>query len=305
VTDVVSALIPVFALIAIGYGARMIRLLEDDGWRAVERVTYFVLFPCFLFGNIAFADFSREPIGALSVIMAGSMIAMSVIVYPFRSLLGLAGPAFTSVFQGAVRWNSYVALGAIAAVLGPQGVSIAAIAVAIMVPLANLLCVIVLMQHKDGGRADAVMLFRQLARNPLILSCLAGVGVQMLGIPFPKEIVSTIDMPGKAALPLGLLAVGASLDLGHFRAQPGAIAIATLLKLLLMPCLMAAGSMAFGITGTAKTAVLICAAVPGASSSYILARQLGGDAPLMANITTVQTLAAMLTMPLMLWVLGS
>jgi ferredoxin len=101
------------------------------------------------------------------------------------------------------------------------------------------------------------------------------------------------------------LAVGASLDLGHFRAQPAAITAATLLKLLLMPCLMATGAVAFGITGTAKTALLICAAVPGASSSYILARQLGGDAPLMANITTVQTLAAMLTMPLMLWVLGS
>jgi hypothetical protein len=97
----------------------------------------------------------------------------------------------------------------------------------------------------------------------------------------------------------------ASLDLGHFRAQPAAIAVATLLKLLLMPCLMAAGAVAFGISGSAKTAVLICAAVPGASSSYILARQLGGDAPLMANITTVQTLAAMLTMPLMLWVLAS
>jgi hypothetical protein len=150
-----------------------------------------------------------------------------------------------------------------------------------------------------------MMLFRQLSRNPLILACLAGIAVQALGVPFAKEVVTTIDMPGKAALPLGLLAVGASLDLGHFRAQPAAIAVATLLKLLLMPCLMAAGAMAFGIAGVAKTAVLICAAVPGASSSYILARQLGGDAPLMANITTVQTLAAMITMPLMLWVLGS
>lgn len=303
--SVVSALVPVFAIIAAGALLRRLAFLADDGWRAIERVTYFVLFPCFLFGAIAFADFSSEPLTRISFLLAGAMIVMAIITYPFQNILELDGPAFTSLFQGAVRWNSYVALGAITAVLGTKGIAIAAIAVAIMVPLANTLCVIVLMRHTQGGGSDAIMLLKQLARNPLILACLAGVLVQMLGIPFPSELKATIDMPGKAALPLGLLAVGASLDLGHARTKPAPILIATILKLFIMPCLMAAGTMLLGITGAAQTAVLICAAVPGASSSYILARQLGGDAPLMANITTVQTLAAMLTMPLMLWVLAS
>jgi predicted permease len=109
---------------------------------------------------------------------------------------------------------------------------------------------------------------------------------------------------GKAALPLGLLAVGASLDLADARARPAPVLVAAILRLALMPLLVAAGALLVGMTGTAKTAALICAAVPTASSSYILARQLGGDAPLMANITTAQTLAAMLTMPVILWVLA-
>jgi len=302
-TDVAAALVPVFAIIALGAALHALKFMPEDGWRAVERTTYFVLFPCFLFGAIAFADFKDEPLGRLSLLLAGAMIAMAVIVYPFRAVLDLDGPAFTSVFQGAVRWNSYVALGAIAAVLGPQGLALAAIAVAIMVPLANALCVIVLMRHTGHGEAGFVMLAKQLARNPLILACIAGIAVQAIGFPIPKVAATTIDMVGKAALPLGLLAVGASLDLGHARARPSPIVAATLLKLIAMPLLMAAGMWALGIESTAKTAALICAAVPGASSSYILARQLGGDAPLMANITTVQTLAAMLTMPIMLWVL--
>jgi len=58
VTDVASSLVPVFAIIALGAGLHRLQLLGDDAWRAVEQLTYFVLFPCFLFGAIAFADFS-------------------------------------------------------------------------------------------------------------------------------------------------------------------------------------------------------------------------------------------------------
>lgn len=302
--DVVTALIPVFAIIALGAVLRRLAFMPGDGWRALEQVTYFILFPCFLFGAIAFADFTNEPVGRMALLLAGAMIVMAALVYPFRPLLNLDGPAFTSLFQGAVRWNSYVALGAIAAVLGTQGLALAAIAVAIMVPLANALCVVVLMRHAGEGGAEFKMLATQLARNPLILACLAGIVVQLVGLPIPKVAATTVDLIGKAALPLGLLAVGASLDLGDARSRPAPLVAATLLKLIAMPALVAAGALLLGVTGAAKVAALICAAVPGASSSYILARQLGGDAPLMANITTAQTLAAMLTMPTMLWVLA-
>ncbi len=302
--DVLSALIPVFAIIAIGAGLRRLQLMTDGIWRAVERLTYFVLFPCFLFGAIAFADFSNEPIGRLALLLSAAMIAMAVIVYPFRNALKLDGPAFTSLFQGAVRWNSYVALGAIAAVLGSKGLALAAIAIAIMVPLANTLCVVVLVRHAAGGEPGLVMLSKQLIRNPLILACIAGIAVQLTGLPIPQVASTTIDLIGKAALSLGLLAVGASLDFADLRARPAAIATATILKLLAMPAMVALGATLLGVDGAAKTAALICAAVPGAPSSYILARQLGGDAPLMAGITTTQTLTAMMTMPVMLWVLA-
>jgi malonate transporter and related proteins len=302
--DVLIALGPVFAIIALGAALRWLKFMPDDGWRAVERVTYFVLFPCFLFGAIAFANFGDEPVGRMALLLTAAMMLMAAIVYPFRTLMKLDGPAFTSVFQGAVRWNSYVALGAIAAVLGQSGLALAAIAVAIMVPLANALCVVVLMHHAGNGGANLAMLAKQLARNPLILACIAGIATQAIGLPIPKVASTTIDLLGKAALPLGLIAVGASLDLGDARARPIPVVTATVLKLLVMPLLVAAGAIALGIEGPAKMAALICAAVPGASSSYILARQLGGDAPLMANITTAQTLAAMVTMPIILWVLA-
>jgi malonate transporter and related proteins len=301
--DVIAALIPVFAIIALGAVLRRLAFMPDENWRAVEQLTYFVLFPCFLFGAIAFADFANQPVGRMALLLAGAMLAMTALTFPFRGALALDGPAFTSLFQGAVRWNSYVALGAIAAVLGQPGLALIAIAVAVMVPLANLLCVVVLMRN-NGQSASVATLARQLAMNPLILACIAGIAVQSIGLPLPKVASTTIDLLGKAALPLGLLAVGASLDLGNALARPAPVITAMVLKLAIMPLIVAAGALALGVTGAAKVAALICAAVPGAPSSYILARQLGGDAPLMANTTTAQTLAAMLTMPIILWVLA-
>ena len=218
-TDVVWAILPVFAIIALGAVLRRLAFLPEDGWRAVERLTYFVLFPCFLFGAIAFADFANQPVGRMALLLAGAMITMAVLTFPFRAALALDGPAFTSLFQGAVRWNSYVALGAIAAVLGQQGLALVAIAVAVMVPLANLLCVVVLMRN-NGQAAGIAMLARQLATNPLILACLAGIAAQAIGLTLPKTATTTIDLLGKAALPLGLLAVGASHDLGNALARP-------------------------------------------------------------------------------------
>ena len=64
------------------------------------------------------------------------------------------------------------------------------------------------------------------------------------------------------------------------------------------------GCWLFGIGGTARTVAVIAAAVPTAASSFILARQMGGDATLMANLITVQVLLAVVTLPLMMWLSG-
>lgn len=303
-TDVLAALVPVFALIALGAALRRLDCVGDDAWRAVERLTYFVLFPCFLFGAIAFADFAGQPVGRMALLLGMAMMAMVALVFPVRALLRLDGPAFTSLFQGAVRFNSYVALGAIAAVLGDGGLALAAVAVAVMVPLANTLSVIVLMGHAGEGAAGVGTLARLLARNPLVLACAAGILVNVAGAGVPGVAAGAVGLLGGAALPLGLLAVGASLDLGAARARRAPILAAVGLKLLAMPLIVWAGSLALDVESAARTAAVICAAVPGASSAYILARQLGGDAPLMANITTAQTLVAMATMPLVLWLLA-
>ena len=70
------------------------------------------------------------------------------------------------------------------------------------------------------------------------------------------------------------------------------------LKLVLMPIFAISLGLAFGLSGTNLAIVVCCASVPTASSAYLLARQMGGDAPLVAEILTLQTALAVITMPI-------
>jgi hypothetical protein len=297
---VLSALAPVFALIMIGAALRRFEFPGEGFWPPLERLTYFVLFPPLLFHAIVSADLSSAPYGRLAVILAATMTGMAALTLAARRFMPMPGPAFTSLFQGAVRWNSFVALAAIGALFGKEGLALAAVAIAVMVPLANTFSVLVLVRYGGAGEASIGTLIEQVLRNPLIQACALGIAVKALDLPMPDVILAVADMLGKASLALGLFAVGASLDLSVARMESGAVALASVMKLILTPLVAAALCWIFGVQGVARGCAVICAAVPGAASAYILAKQLGGDAPLMAGITTAQTLVAMATMPLML-----
>ena len=138
--------------------------------------------------------------------------------------------------------------------------------------------------------------------NPLILACLSGIGLNLSGIGLPWGSAAVLDILARAALPLGLLAVGAGLQIEGLN-RPGLLAATSSLKLLALPAL--AGTLCWLFNpGRLETAVLVTfTALPGASTAYILARQLGGDAALMAAIVTVETALALLTLPLaLIWV---
>jgi len=226
---------------------------------------------------------------------------MTALTYALRPWLKVDGPAFSSVYQGAIRFNTYVGLAVALAVFHAEGGTAAALVMAIMIPLINVLCVLVLNAHA-GGSATVNGVMRGLIANPLILACLTGIGLNLSGIGLPGGSAAVLEILARAALPLGLLAVGAGLRLEGLR-RPGLLATASALKLLVLPALVA--TLCWLVQpGALETAVLVTfAALPGASTAYILARQLGGDAPLIAAIVTVETAAALVTLPAVLvWV---
>ncbi|MCC6919693.1 MAG: AEC family transporter [Alphaproteobacteria bacterium] len=298
------SLLPVFLLIVLGVLLRRASFPGDALWAPLERLVYFVLFPPLLFQTIVTAKLDHDEALRLSGAFLLGITAMAAILLAIRRALPVSGAAFSSIFQGAIRWNSYVALGVVAALLGPRGVALAAVAFATMVPAVNLLSVWVITRYAGDTPAAGAAVIRALIANPLIIACLAALLVVGLGIPVPDFLLRTLKTMGDSTIALGLLAVGAALDFAHLRASGLTMGVTIGLKLLVMPLLMAAACMVLGVTGDARLVAIVCGSVPSASSAYILARQLGGDAKLMATLITALTLVSVATVPLAIALLG-
>ncbi len=301
---ILNSLIPVFLVIALGAAIKRFDFPGDGLWQPLDRLTYYVFFPALLLHTLATADLTSFDVWPMAYTLWAGLFSMVGLLMVLRATSNLAGPQFSSVFQGAARWNGFVALAAIDQLIGPEGVTLAAVAFATLVPTVNVLSVTILTRYAGDEPAGFGTVLRLLSKNPLILACAAGIFLNTTGLRLPGPLAPTADILGQAALTLGLLAIGAGLRLDHAYETKGIVLLTSILKLIIMPLLMLGWCWVFDVEGLARLVILLCGAVPGATSSYILARQLGGDATLMASLITGSTILAVLTMPLMLYIFG-
>lgn len=298
---VIAALLPVFILIVLGVVLKRSLMRLDTQWHGLERLTYFVLFPMLLIQTLVKADLSKVPVAGVGGALLLSALAMSLLCLALRpalSRLAIDGPAFTSIFQGATRWQTYVALSVSANMFGDVGLALASVAMVAIIPLVNVFSVAVLAHYAAPEKQSARAIVMTVIRNPLIWACAIGLFVNVMHLPLPKIWHEVADALGRSSLAIGLLVTGAGLQLkGLLRPSMGAT-IGVAFKLALMPVLALALAAWFGLSGINLAIVATCAAVPTSPSAYVLARQMGGDAPLLAQIITLQTILAAITMPI-------
>jgi predicted permease len=300
--------LPVFIVILLGYGLRRFGVIATEQWAGLDHVCYFVLFPVIIFKEIPAADFSHVPVFEMAGAMAISVIVMIGLLVlfarPVMAGLGINGPQFTSLVQGSARWHTFIAFAIIPLTFGSKALSLGAVSAAAMTPLLNILCVIVMARFAHETYVAPGKLLVSILRNPFVFSSLGGVAWQLSGLELPTLALQVLDMIGRGALGLALLTVGAGLRIGSVAREWPPVALAVVLKLLAMPALMAATLWLMGVHGEAFAVALLCGAVPTGSGAYVLARQMGGDAPMVANMLTVQVIAAAVTIPLVLWLAG-
>jgi predicted permease len=300
---VISALLPVFLLIVLGFILRRSLMRLDTQWHGLERLTYYVLFPTLLIQTLVQADLSSVPVAGVGGALMLSALAMSLLCLALRPLvarLAIDGPAFTSIFQGATRWQTYVALAVSSNLFGHTGLALASVAMVAIIPLVNVLSVWVLAKYASPERQSVRAIVMTVVQNPLIWACVIGITVNVAHLPLPKIWHDVADALGRSSLGIGLLVTGAGLQLqGLFRPSLAA-SIGVFLKLILMPVLGVTLALWFGISGSNLVIVAVCSAVPTSSSAYVMARQMGGDAPLLAQIITLQTILATITMPIVI-----
>jgi predicted permease len=299
-TDVLSALAPTFLLIALGYFVRASRIASAEAMGQVNRFGYFVLYPAFLFTLVSGARFTGAGaapfiagiLGGVSVLLASSLALRLV----FRG----DGPAFTSLFQGSVRWNGFVVLAAVQGLYGQDGLDLVGIAFGPLVLIINVACVLVLSRWGANPASGWRAVLDQIVVNPLILSCAAGLAANAGGVRDLGPFTDALVLLAPAAMPIALVCIGAGLDFKAVRAARPHLAAAALMKLAVAPAILWT---AMTLAGAGPLAAAIAAgigATPSAPAGYTLAREMGGDPKLIAAIITATTALACITMPLVL-----
>lgn len=292
--SVALLLLPDFLLIA---GGALLARLPGFGtsfWGGVERLVYFVLFPALLFRSLATSPLPLADAGPLIAVGLGFALGGMLLSALAQPLFRLPHETFAACFQCGFRFNTYVALAVAARIGGAPALAAISLLVGALVPVVNIAAVAMFVRGR-GGRV-----LQELLRNPLVLACAAGIAWKLAGPPLPEVAEHLLGLLASAAVPLGLLAVGAGLKL-----TGGALPLPALVwwngvKLIGMPAMALALAHAANLPPLERQVVVAMAAVPTATSAYILATQMGGNGAAVALLISSGTLAAAITLPLWL-----
>ncbi|NLY27236.1 MAG: AEC family transporter [Alcaligenaceae bacterium] len=289
--SVFQLILPDFLLIGLGWLLFRKLNFKQEFFKGAEQLVYFVLFPALLFHSITQTRLDLDSASlalqsTVAVVAAG--IVLSALAMP---LLKPPPMAYASVAQCGYRFNTYIGLSLSAALGGAAGQTLMALMVGIAVPLVNMAAVRTLARQSGGN------VLGEIVRNPFIIATVVGLAWNMLGLPVPDVVAITFQRLGSAALALGLICVGASLTLEGLRGMGGLMSWIVAVRLLMLPLVALVLAWLLDVPDPDRQILLLFAALPTASSTYVLAARMGGDGRLVSITMTAGTLLSALTIP--------
>lgn len=291
------ALLPVILIVALGQLLSTRRWIAPEAFRSIDRLSFLILLPALIVRALANAEFDTAPWQMVVTLIAAQCL-MGLVGLAAYGWPNISRPAIGTIIQSNVRWNTIIALSLGAALFGYEGVALVGLAAAVMIPAANVLSVYALTAHAERPPGVKPRPFLAMTRNPLVIACVIGIGLAAAHIEIPAAIDETLRILANAAIATGLLSAGAGVDLKALTRAGLRTFTWSLIRLLGMPALVLGIGLMIGLSGLPLAIALLCAATSTAPNSYVLARELGGDTTLAANLIAVQTVLAAITLPL-------
>ena len=296
---------PVFLLIILGNFLRRIKVPDIYFWEINDKLCYWVLIPALLFHYISQINLSSEMLYSYSVIIYVGFFIAILTVLILGKLLGYPPERWTSILQGAVRQNAFIALAITGSLFGDEGLKIASIFMLIYVPSINIIIVTTMVMNFGQSKENAsnnefITVFVELSKNPFILAMIAGLIFSITQSENLTVIIDTSGLLGSAALTIMLLTIGAKIKVRDLALTITPIIISNFLKLLALPMIAFFVANYLGLSEIEVVVAVIFAAVPTAVSSHTLARQFGADDQLMTSIITTQVILSFITIPILL-----
>jgi hypothetical protein len=288
--------LPIFMVLLTGNLLMRLNLMTADFISAASRLIFNVCLPVLLFYKISASRFDEVYSPMLILTMGAAITLMFVLSFAAAYILRLPKRSAGTFAMNNFRANyAYMGLPVCFYAYGEQGLAIASIFMAFIVPYVNMLSVLAL--SLSAAKAfDRNLFLKNTLLNPIAVSCLIGIGFSYFSIPVPAVIATTLDIISGITLPLSLFAIGATTNMALLRGSMGTVAISTALKLIGLPLLALLFLKAAGTPVTLPDKVMIIMlSAPCATINYVLASVMEGDTDIASGTIVASTLLSILS----------
>ena len=299
--------LPIFLVMCAGYLMKYKQLVDDQFIKQANFMVFYVALPIKIFYDASMT--SVEEYFDIGFIIFVGIVTVGGAVFSW--MVGnffIRDPRQVGAFaQGAFRGNFlYIGFSLMENILGRIALK-GPIAVAIIVPLYNILSVIILTyagKNKDK-RISLSNTLKDIAKNPLIVAITAGILVSLLPVEIPLVIARTMNYFASVATPLALIAIGASFNFGHVAENLIPALLASSIKLIVLPLIAVFSAVSIGYSGEDIILIYVLTGVPTATISFVMAAAMDADQDLASNIIMISTLLSVLTMTLFVFAFRS
>jgi len=301
--DILSTIIPMFAVIFVGWIARRNGLISTAFLGPANRLVFRLAIPAMIFRAISQGSFTRDFSLAVVLITLATVLTVFCLLWVVGWAVRLERRRFATVIQSAFHGNlGYIGLAVAYYYLGDEGLARASIIAGFMMILQNLLAVIVLQWHgnAESGRIDARRVVMGVAANPVVMAAMGGIIFSVTGMPLPIILERALKILGDLALPLALLLIGASLTFHLMRSRPVALISSSVVKLGLLPGLGFFLYRFFGVPAGGYLPAMILLSSPTATIAYVMAAEMNGDTEFAAAAISASTAFSAVTFTLWL-----
>ena len=296
----VNCVIPVFICLAVGYIAKMRRVIPEGTYPYINRFSFTVLLSVQMFHNVYSAEFNR----AFSPRLIAYLLGATLFIYITAGLIfrhAVKDPRTRGAYwQDAYRTNVAIAGIALMEVLSDaNGVALMTIAVSILVPLYNVLAVIAL-ELCSGRKVSIGTALRNVLKNPLIIGAGSGILVRFIGLRLPSAVESAVASLGKTGMTMALLTLGASFDFSEVGKNLRRLLFGNIMRLIIVPLITVGCAVFFGFRGDELAVILLCGATPVATTAFSMAQVYNSDYELTGQLVVTTSLMSCPT--LFVWI---
>lgn len=286
---VIETIVPIFLIIVFGYIIHKKGIINDKFISEANRFVFLFPLPLLIFTGIIKSDIKSvffTHILAVIIPTLALMVLSFFIGYTMKLKSGKLGTFIQTTFHGNV---SYIGLAVLFYLLGEKGLKQGSILIGIMILLNNgmAIAILSLFSHQEKNIIRPII---SIIKTPVIIATFLGLFVIYVGIPIPKFLTKAMVILSNIALPMALIMIGASIGVKNIKKTFIYSVTSALLKLMVLPGFAALYFSMLAISFKDMLHVFILLATPTATTSYIMAYEIGGDPELASNAVTLSTI---------------